>query len=271
MSGQLPGGLVERLSRAQDLARSVGRAAQAFRRAGSEGLEVAAKGLQDFVTIADKRAEETIRSGLAAAFPEDGFVGEETGGRPTMDRCWVVDPIDGTANYIRGLRHWGVSIAFVADGEIQIGAIFDAALDQVYSAVRGGGAFRDGVAVRASAVVEPSEALAIVGYSRRTGFEAYQVMTRRLHDLGVDYRRIGSAAVGLARVADGVADLYYERQLNSWDMLAGVLIAREAGAVVHIPPLDAVLAEGGQVVACAPGMERHFAFLLDEALTSKAA
>lgn len=265
MSAQVPGRLGERLLRAQVLARNTGHQARVFRDAGRDSLGVAAKGLQDFVTIADNYAERAIRAGLAESFPEDGFVGEESGGQATMDPCWVVDPIDGTTNYIRGLRHWGVSIAFVAKGEIQIGAIFDAARDQVYSAVRGGGAFRDGIAVRVSAVVEPSEALAIVGYSRRTSFEAYQAMTRRLHDMGVDYRRIGSAALGLARVADGVADLYYERHLNSWDMLAGVLIAREAGAMVHIPPLGTVLATGGQVVACAPGMEGQFAFLLSEA------
>ncbi len=252
----------ERLSLAQDLARRVGRAAFEFRReAGREALKVSAKGLQDFVTVADKRAEATIRAELAVAFPQDDFLGEETGGRVTMDRCWVVDPIDGTSNYIRGLRHWGVSIAFVAEGEIQVGAIFDAAADQVYSAVRGGGAMRDGIPVRVSTVNDPSEALAIVGYSRRTSFEDYQTMTRRLHDMGVDYRLIGSAAIGLVRVADGVADLYYERHLNSWDMLAGVLIAREAGAIVHVPPLDELLAVGGQVVACAPGLAEQFAFL----------
>lgn len=255
-------GLQKRLLHAQDLARSVGRAALEFRRdAGLAALCVATKGLQDFVTIADRRAEETIRAGLAAAFPQDGFLGEETGGRVTTDRCWVVDPIDGTSNYIRGLRHWGVSIAFVVAGEIQIGVIFDAARDQVYSALCGGGAFREAVRIQASAVDDPSKALAIVGYSRRTRFEEYQATTRRLHDMGVEYRRIGSAAIGLARVADGIADLYYERHLNSWDMLAGVLIAREAGAIVAIPPIDELLARGGAVMACAPGLKEQLAFL----------
>lgn len=185
-----------------------------------------------------------------------------------MDRCWIVDPIDGTSNYIRGLSHWGVSIAFVADGEIQIGAIFDAALDQVYSAARGGGAFREDMPVRVSKITDCREALAIVGYSRRTSFEEYQAVTRRLYEMGVDYRRIGSAALGLARVAAGVSDLYYERHLNAWDMLAGVLIAREAGAVVHIPPLDDLFAHGGQVVACGPGLHDRFAFLLGATLAN---
>jgi myo-inositol-1(or 4)-monophosphatase len=255
-------GFRNRLLRAQDLARSVGRAALEFRRSASlEALKVTTKGLQDFVTIADKRAEETIRIELADAFPEDGFLGEETGGTVSMDRYWVVDPIDGTSNYIRGLRHWGVSIAFVAEGEVQVGAIFDAAFDQVYSAVRGCGAFREGVPIRASRVSNPSEAFSIVGYSRRTSFEDYQAMTRRLHDMGMDYRRIGSAALGLARVAAGVADLYYERHLNVWDILAGALIAREAGAAVHMPPLNELLAKGGPVMACAPGLDEKIAFL----------
>src|SRR6185312_8007447 len=188
--------------------------------------------------------EQTIREELAGAFPGDGFMGEETGGTDCTRSLWVVDPIDGTSNYVRGLRHWGVSVAYVANGEVMIGAIFDAANDFVYSAVRGQGAFRDGTAIRASRASDAASSLCIVGYSRRTSFDDYQAMIRRLHEIGFDYRRIGSAAIGLARVADGIADLYYERHLNSWDVLAGALIAKEAGAAVHMPPLAEVLENG---------------------------
>ncbi|MDB5588771.1 MAG: inositol monophosphatase protein [Devosia sp.] len=254
-------GLTARVTAAIDLARQVGRAASAFRDSGA--LNVENKGLQDFVTIADRQAEETIRTTLARLFPDDGFMGEEGGGTPTGIGFWVVDPIDGTTNYIRGFRHWGVSMAYVADGEIRIGVIYDAALDKVYSAVKGQGAFKDGQAIRASSVTDPAQALVILGHSRRTDFAVYQGVSQRLYGLGIDYRRMGAAAIGLVRVADGIADLYYEQHLNGWDMMAGALIAREAGAMVAMPPLAASLSEGGPIIAGAAGLAAQFAFLAD--------
>lgn len=103
--------------------------------------------------------------------------------------------------------------------------------------------------IRASIVTDPNRAIAILGHSRRTDFDAYQEVTCRLYLLDVDYRRMGAAAIGLVRVADGIADLYYEGHLNGWDMLAGALIAREAGAHVYLPPVDISLRDGGPVLA----------------------
>lgn len=261
------GPLQARRSVAMELARAVGHEALAYRqRAGQEELAVELKGVQDFVTAADRQAEKTIRETLGDAFADDGFVGEESGGRPAGDNgFWVVDPIDGTANYIRGLRHWSVSLAFVAEGRVQIGVVYDVTGDRIYSAVRGGGAECDGVPVRSSAVSDPERALAILGHSRRTSFADYQRVAAGLYDIGVDYRRIGSAALGLVRVAAGIADLYYERHLNAWDMLAGALIASESGADVYAPPLPRMLADGGPVLAAAPGMTGAFAFVLRDA------
>src|SRR5690606_4899749 len=159
-----------------------------------------------------------------------------------------------TTNFIRGFRHCGVSIAFVAGDRILIGVIYDAAQDRVFHALRGEGAFEDGVPIRAADTVDPAKAIAILGHSRRTDFEDYLDVSRRLYERGVDYRRMGAAAIGLVRVAEGVADLYYERHLSAWDMLAGVLIASEAGARIAVPPLPQMLADGGGVVACAAGL-----------------
>lgn len=242
------------------IARRVGRAAAAFRATGAAGLGIDSKGLQDFVTLADRRAEQSIRKALARHFPTDGFLGEESGGE-AREQLWVVDPIDGTTNFIRGFRHWGVSMAFVAGGRVQVGIVYDAALDQVYWAIRGGGAFKDRAPIRASAVADPARAIAILGHSRRTSFDEYLAVARILYERGIDYRRMGAAAIGLCRVADGIADLYYERHLNSWDMLAGALIAREAGVRVLMPPIDVVLREGGPVMAGTPGLLGEFAFL----------
>lgn len=252
--------LAERVTEATRIARRVGRAAAALRRQGLSGLDIANKGLQDFVTIADQRAERSIRTALKRRFSSDGFLGEESGGTPS-EAFWVVDPIDGTTNYIRGLRHWGVSMAFVANGKVRVGVVYDAAFDMVYSAVRGGGAFKDGQSIRVSTTSDPNRALAILGHSRRTSFAAYTKVTRQLYARGIDYRRMGAAAIGLVRTADGTADLYYEQYLNAWDMLAGGLIATEAGADVRMPPLDEALAQGGPVLAAAPGLSDHLKFI----------
>jgi len=257
--------LKARASRGASIARGVGRAASALRQEiGTGGLAVANKGVQDFVTIADQQAEESIRTAIARHFPGDGFMGEETGGAPT-GAFWVVDPIDGTTNFIRGFRHWGVSMAFVAAGRVQVGIVYDAALDKVYTAVRGGGAFKERQPIQASKVTDPSRAIAILGHSRRTSFEDYLAVSRRLYEYGIDYRRMGAAAIGLVRVADGIADLYYERHLNGWDMLAGALIAHEAGADVAMPPLDEALTAGGAVIAGTPGLAGEFEFLREAA------
>jgi len=252
-------GLAERLALARTLAVAVGHEIEIFREEAQFAFQ--RKGLQDFVTAADRKGEETIKSALAAAFPEDGFLGEETGGAPDAHGFWVVDPIDGTTNYIRGLRHWCVSIAFVRAGEIELACIYDATTGWVYSAARGGGAFCEEKSLAVSRREDPAEGLAILGCSRRTSFEEYQAVQRRLHDLGVDYRRLGSAALGLVRVASGVADLYYEAHVNSWDIMAGALIAREAGAVVEMPSLDVMLKRGGPLAAYAPSLGPQLRFL----------
>jgi len=252
-------GLPERLALARTLAAAVGHEVEAFREEAQFAFQK--KGLQDFVTAADRKGEETIKSALNAAFPKDGFLGEETGGAPDAHGFWVVDPIDGTTNYIRGLRHWCVSMAFVRDGAIELGCIYDATTGRVYSASRGRGAFCEERPIGVAKRDDPAEGLAILGCSRRTRFEDYQAVQRRLHDLGVDYRRLGSAALGLIRVATGVADLYYEAHVNSWDIMAGALIASEAGAVVDMPPLEVMLERGGPLAACTPSLKPHLGFL----------
>ncbi|EJZ20187.1 inositol monophosphatase (plasmid) [Rhizobium sp. Pop5] len=246
------------------IALEVGREAARFRRDSNPGtLAVENKGLQDFVTVADRRAEQAIRDGLLSRFPDDTFMGEESGGQSGGTGTWVVDPIDGTTNYIRGFRHWGVSIAFVANGKVEIGVVYDGAEDKVFHAVSGGGAFKDGRPVHAAATSDPANALVILGHSRKTSFDDHLALSRRLHECGMDYRRMGAAAIDLVRVAEGTADLYYERHLNAWDMLAGALIAKEAGAMVAMPPVERLLADGGPVIAHSPGLADEFAFILD--------
>ncbi len=258
--------LRQRTEAAITIARHVGMETAKFRaEVQPETLAVENKGFQDFVTIADKRAEQMIREALLGEFPDDAFLGEEGGAsrNGSSTGTWVVDPIDGTTNFIRGFRHWGVSIAFVAGDEILIGVIYDATQNAVFSAIHGEGALREGKPITAAKTTDPSRGLAILGHSRRTDFEDYLSISRRIYETGMDYRRMGAAAIGLIRVAEGVADLYYERHLSAWDMLAGAVIAKEAGAVIALPPLPRLLAHGGPVVACAPGVANDLSFLME--------
>lgn len=265
LASETRSGLADRLELAISLARQVGRQAAAFRsKASAAALQIQLKGAQDFVTIADKQAEFTIRSTLAAAFPGDSFVGEESGGQLDQGPCWVVDPIDGTTNFLRGFDHWGVSLALVSEGVISLGVIYDASCDKVFYAQSGRGAFADGTAIHASSNADPSRAMAMLGHSRRTGIGPYLATIEALHAQGIDYRRMGAAAIGLLRVADGTAELYFERHLNSWDMLAAALIAQQAGAIVRLPTLEHCMARGGPVLAMAPGLSGHLEFLAQQ-------
>jgi len=248
-------GLEERYEFARALARQVGlEALRYWNENGPQGLGTQTKGLQDFVTVADKAAEDTIRSELARMFPGDGFVGEETGGSPGAAGYWVVDPIDGTANYLRGLRHWGVSIAYVADGKTQLGILHDSPTDRLYHARLGHGAYRDDEPIKVAPTTDPHAAMGILGASRRIPIESYLGQIKSLYDAGVEHRKIGSAAIGIVRVAEGVADFYFEGHLNSWDALAAILIAQEAGGVAHVPPMDEFVAQGGQVFCATPAL-----------------
>lgn len=236
---------------AQALAQSAGERALQLQR-DDAAISVSNKGLQDFVTNADRECEALIRAAIARDFPEDGFVGEETGRTGGDGPIWVIDPIDGTNNYMRRLPDWGVSIALVADGEIMLGAIFNATTQTVFHARRGHGAFNGDNRLSASGNDDPQAALALTGHSRRTAIGPYLDLLLKLHEHGFDHRRIGAAALGLLRVAEGKAELYYEAHLNCWDVLAGILIAEEAGAVVERPALADLLSRGGPVRACGP-------------------
>ncbi len=258
-----PNSLDDRYEFAINLARHVGLEALRFwQNRDITGLGIEAKGLQDFVTRADKQAEETIRTQLFEKFPMDGFIGEETGGKPVSTGYWVVDPIDGTANYLRGLRHWGVSIAYVVDGQTVLGIIHDTPADKVYHARTGHGAWCDKQKISVSKTCDPHTTMGILGASRRIPIEDYLNQIRVLYGAGIEHRKIGSAALGIIRTAEGVADFYYEAHLNCWDALAAVLIAKEAGASIKVPEMDKFIAEGGEVLCATPKLMTQLQELL---------
>jgi myo-inositol-1(or 4)-monophosphatase len=211
-----------------------------------EQLQVSVKGPSDFVSQADLRAEATLRDELTKARPGYAFLMEESGasGGDNWTWRWVIDPLDGTTNFLHGIPHWAISIALqrrLPDGTVELaaGLIYSPAVDEMFWAERGGGAFLNDRRLRVSARRELKDALFATGIP----FAAVSQRNRLAfaHTLGAimpataGVRRFGSAALDLAWVAAGRYDGYWELGLKSWDVAAGVLIVREAGGSVTHP------------------------------------
>ena len=202
-----------------------------------ENLQVSSKGAGDFVSRADIAAEKIIRDELMQARPNYGWVGEESepvaGKDPT--RRWIVDPLDGTTNFLHGLPHWAVSIALEHKGEIVSGVVFDPAKDEMFVAEKGAGAWLNESRLRVSDRTKMIEAIFITGlpFGGRSDLPDTLKDLARLLPMTAGVRRWGSAALDLAYVAAGRGDGYWERGLNAWDIAAGLLIVREAGGLVE--------------------------------------
>lgn len=209
------------------------------------------KGHQDYLTATDSEVEELIRSRLLALFPDDAFFGEEGGGSFERD-VWVVDPIDGTANFARGIPHFAISIAFVRDNRTEIGVVYNVMQDELYTALRGRGAAVNGEAIRVSGLSEMRQATVEAGWSSRLPVEPYIAMVDNLKRAGANVRRAGSGTLGLAYVADGRIDAYCELHINSWDVLAALLIIEEAGGWTNNFLAKDGLRKGNPVLACTP-------------------
>jgi len=211
------------------------------------------KGPQDWVSAADHAVEALIRAELASAFPSDSMLGEEDGGELGA-HAWIVDPIDGTINFVHGVRYWCVSIAFLVDGERRIGVIYDPSLDELFWAVRGGGAFCGDAPIRASACMRVDQSLLCAGYVPRHSLTEYQQLERRLYEAGAAVKDMGAGALMLAHVAAGRFDAFIEPHMHPWDALAGLLLVEESGGRTYPYPGAASLAAGGSVLAAAPGV-----------------
>lgn len=241
---------------------------------GSEGSErsVSTKSTPtDVVTASDHALETLIRDRIAQLRPGDAVMGEEHGGTADGARTlWVVDPIDGTVNFLYGMPWYAVSVAAVRDGESVAGAVIEPASGRLWSAAVGGGATCDGRPLRVSAASDVSLSLLATGFSYRAERRVRQVrMIGELLPLVRDVRRTGSAALDLCAVAAGWADAYLEHGCSWWDWAAGALIATEAGAVVRtpgptgsVPPDDGLGADA--LFAATPGIAEELAALVRE-------
>lgn len=217
----------------------------------------------DPVTVVDTETEQLLRGLLARLRPSDAILGEEEGdgGRDAVDGVrWVLDPIDGTVNFMYGIPAYAVSVACQIDGVSVAGAVVDVARDLVYSAARGHGAEllgADGTRerLRCSQVTELSMTLLATGFGYGARRRAAQgAIIAELLPRVRDIRRVGSAALDLCMVAAGAVDAHFEHGLSPWDWAAGSLIASEAGAVVELPAADSTSAQGAVTVAMAPGI-----------------
>ncbi|MBN8926846.1 MAG: inositol monophosphatase [Rhodospirillales bacterium 69-11] len=216
------------------------------------------KGPQDWLTEADGAVERFLSDALAAAFPADGFHGEEGGpARPGRLR-WVVDPIDGTANFARGRDRFCISLGLMEDRTPLLGVIVAPALGETFTARQGGGAFLNGTPLRAATTRDPAQAIVEVGWSRRRPNDAFLAVTRHFLDLGCAVRHGGSGTLGLADVAAGRSDAYAELHINIWDSAAALVLLAEAGAALS-GFLDGDGAwTGNPMLACAPALAGPF-------------
>lgn len=250
------------------LARSVivdaGALAQAyFVDPASLGVEHKLNG-QDVVSIADRAVEALIRDNIIAAFPDDGFLGEETGLHTgTSGYVWVVDPIDGTSCFVHGLRDWCVSIALTHHDTTEFGLVNHVASNEVFAAARGQGAFLNGVPIHVDTTATLGTGLTGLGANHRVSSASVAGFAQDLLDAGGIFFRNGSGALMLTYVACGRLVAYYEAHINSWDCLAALCLIREAGGWTADFPEGDRLLEGGPVIASAPQVREQLLSLVD--------
>lgn len=249
----------ERLDLAKKVARDAGELALRMR---TDGLEIETKNALDFVTQADRAVEALIVERLRQSCPSDGFVCEESGIRPSGEGNWVIDPIDGTTNYMMGLDHWSVSIAYVRRGSIEVGCVYAPDRKELFEASRGDGSRLNGKPLRRGNAA-PGRVLFGLGISNRAPFQRYVALLEHLHARGIEHRRFGSAALSISDVAAGRLDGYFEPHINLWDAAAALLVAREAEAdAIGFEAIEC-LAGGDRVYAAAHGLRGHFEHMLD--------
>jgi len=239
-------------------------AVRAARRAGSiinratlggEALVVRTKAANDFVTQVDRAAEEAIIDIVRKAYPEHGFVAEESGSTsPNAEYRWIIDPIDGTTNFIHGFPQYGVSIGIEHRGALAHAVVYDPVKNELFTASKGRGAFLNDRRVRVSKCTRLHEALVGTGFPFRevSRLDLYVRQLARLMQTSAGVRRAGAASLDLAYVACGRLDAFWELGLSPWDMAAGTLLIQEAGGLVADLNGEAGFMESGDICAGTP-------------------
>jgi myo-inositol-1(or 4)-monophosphatase len=234
-----------------------------------EHLQVSVKGPANFVTAADRRAEEILREELAKARPNYGFLGEEGGAREGSDKShrWIVDPLDGTSNFLHGIPHFAISIGLERDGMIVAGLVYNPVNDDIFFAERGKGCYLNDQRLRVAARQRFAEAVVACGLPHlgRGDLELSRKELAEIQPRFAGLRRFGAAALDLAWVAAGRVDAFWERDLSPWDMAAGVILVREAGGFVTDLDGGEDMFTKGHIAAGNDTMHREVLRLLREA------
>ncbi|WP_170340678.1 inositol monophosphatase family protein [Ruegeria arenilitoris] len=222
-----------------------------------ENLQVSMKGAGDFVSKADIAAENILKEELLGARPTYGWLAEEGGVIEGEDptRRWIVDPLDGTTNFLHGLPHWAVSIALEHKGKIVAGVIYDPAKDEMFFAEKGEGAWMNDMRIRVSSRSRMIESIFSTGlpFGGRSDLPATLQDLARLMPACAGVRRWGAAALDMAYVAAGRYEGFWERRLNAWDLAAGIIIVKEAGGFVQpLNPEGSILSDGEVICANEP-------------------
>ena len=243
-----------RLAFAIDLARRAGaHALAAFRQIDT--LNIEKKGHQDLVSNADRETETLIRREIEKTYPQDGIVGEEHAERPgTSGHTWVIDPIDGTANFVTGIPAWCVIIACVDEDGIELGVICEPSSGETFWASRGNGAFVNDKPMKISSSISLQEGSVGTGYAAREDAATITGLIGELIGQGGMFFRNASGGLMLAYTAAGRLIGYLEEEMNSWDCLAGMLMISEAGGKVKMPPAKNLANSRMALIAGAPGV-----------------
>jgi len=241
------------------MARAVDKAGRALVRdfGEVEHLQVSRKGPADFVSTADRRAEGILREELCKARPKFGLLMEESGEREgTAEERWIVDPLDGTTNFLHGIPFWSISVAVEVRGEITAGVIYNPVFDELYAAEKGGGAFLNDRRIRVSSRRQMADALFATGAPFSGHGDVHQFCDEMTEVLpqAAGMRRLGSAALDLAYVASGRFDAFWESGLNAWDVAAGIVLVAEAGGFVTEADGKRNPLTGGSILAASPQM-----------------
>jgi myo-inositol-1(or 4)-monophosphatase len=221
-------------------------------------LTIDSKGPGDYVTDIDRNAEKAIVDVLLSAFPNHGIVGEEGSGAsrgdPNSDYIWIIDPLDGTTNFLHGVPQYCVSIALAVKGVLTQGVIYDPSRNDLFTATRGAGAFMNNRRLRVSKQLRLRDSLIGTGFPFRDGaaFDEYLVQLKNIMPKCAGLRRPGAAALDLAYVAAGYFDGFWEMKLNQWDMAAGALLIQEAGGLVTGIDGEDTYMQSGSIIAATP-------------------
>lgn len=249
--------------------RAADKAARSLKRDFGEAanLQVSRKGPADFVSAADLKAEKVLREELRRARPDYGLLMEESGASPAAEgvtRRWIVDPLDGTTNFLHGLPHFAISIALEEAGELLAAVVYDPVKNDLFFAEKGSGAYLNDRRMRVSSRSRMDNALIATGipFKGRDGHEQFQAELSTIMAETAGVRRWGAASLDLAYVAAGRYDGFWERGLKSWDIAAGILLVREAGGYVSAVDGKPFALEGGSILVANDSLHGRLAKLL---------